>query len=200
MTLFKTAKQKIEKAFGLSDFAPLAEILQIRREFEAASEIFLIEDIRALGAELVDPNSYETFRAEALALLFRDEYATERDGDPVDLRFSIAREEARVAFGAHVEETIAAELEKGRGTDASRDHRLACELRAVGCIRSYSRRPQYIEGCRCDRPNICPVGRLKGPYDGRYVELRKARGDLPSQFAATFSSAPAALPGKAVMA
>ena len=50
----KTAKKKIEKAFGLSDFAPLAEILQIRRDFWAASEIFLIEDIRALGAELVE--------------------------------------------------------------------------------------------------------------------------------------------------
>ena len=48
----KAAKKKVEKAFGLSDFAPLSEILQIRRDFWAASEIFLIEDIRALGAEL----------------------------------------------------------------------------------------------------------------------------------------------------
>ena len=38
-------KKKIEQAFGLSDFAPLAEILQIRRDFWAASGIFLIEDI-----------------------------------------------------------------------------------------------------------------------------------------------------------
>ena len=109
----KAAKKKIEKTFGLSDFAPLAEILQIRRDFWAASEIFLIEDIRALGAELTEPESYETFRAEALALLFKDEYAVQGEGDPVVLRLSIAREEA-AAFNAHVEETIAAEFEKDR--------------------------------------------------------------------------------------
>ncbi len=48
------AKKKIQKTFNLPDFLPLSEILQIRRDFWAASEIFLMDDIRSLGPELAD--------------------------------------------------------------------------------------------------------------------------------------------------
>ncbi len=110
----KAAKKRIEKTFGLEDFAPLSEILQIRRDFWAASEIFLIEDIRALGAELSEPDSLMRPSGRRRSRSFQGRKSGRAaDGDPVDLRLSIAREEA-AAFSVHVEETIAAELEKGR--------------------------------------------------------------------------------------
>ena len=182
----KTAKKKIEKAFGLSDFAPLAEILQIRRDFWAASEIFLIEDIRALGAELVDAASYETFRGEALALLFRDEYATERDGDPVDLRFSIAREEA-AAFSVHVEETIAAELEKGRAPTPAEIVAVPVNLGRSAAFVVREGRNILKDAAATAQIFARSVG-SKG-LKAAAEELRKARGDLPSQFADAFERA-----------
>jgi len=182
----KSAKKKIEKAFGLSDFAPLAEILQIRRDFWAASEIFLIEDIRALGAELVDADSYETFRAEALALLFRDEYATGRDGDPVDLRFSIAREEA-TAFSVHVDETITAELEKGRAPTPAEIVAVPVNLGRSAAFVVREGRNILKDAAATAQTFARSVG-SKG-LKAAEVELRKARGDLPSQFADAFERA-----------
>ena len=182
----KAAKKKIEKTFGLSDFAPLAEILQIRRDFWAASEIFLIEDIRALGAELTEPKSYETFRAEALALLFKDEYAAQGDGDPVVLRLSIARVEA-AAFNAHVGETIAAEFEKGRAPTPA-------ELVAVPANLMRSAAFVVREGRSIVRDAAATAqtfARCVGSKGLKTAaeELRKARGDLPSQFANAFERA-----------
>jgi hypothetical protein len=182
----KAAKKKIEKTFGLSDFAPLAEILQIRRDFWAASEIFLIEDIRALGAELTEPESYETFRAEALALLFKDEYAAQGDGDPVVLRLSIAREEA-AAFNAHVEETIAAEFEKGRAPTPA-------EIVAVPMNLMRSAAFVVREGRNIVRDAAATAQTFARSVGSKGLktaaeELRKARGDLPSQFANAFERA-----------
>jgi len=182
----KAAKKKIEKAFGLSDFAPLSEILQIRRDFWAASEIFLIEDIRALGAELAEPDSYETFRAEALALLFRDENAPQRDGDPVLLRLSIAREEV-AAFNAHVEETIAAELEKGRAPTPAEITAVPVNLMRSAAFVVREGRNILSEAAATAQSIARSVG-VKG-LKGAAEELRKARGDLPSQFANAFERA-----------
>ena len=182
----KAAKKKIEKTFGLSDFAPLAEILQIRRDFWAASEIFLIEDIRALGAELTEPESYETFRAEALALLFKDEYAAQDDGDPVVLRLSVARVEA-AAFNAHVGETIAAEFEKGRAPTPA-------ELVAVPANLMRSAAFVVREGRSIVRDAAATAQTFARSVGSKGLktaaeELRKARGDLPSQFANAFERA-----------
>jgi hypothetical protein len=182
----KAAKKKIEKTFGLSDFAPLAEILQIRRDFWAASEIFLIEDIRALGAELTEPESYETFRAEALALLFKDEYAAQGGGDPVLLRLSIAREEA-AAFNAHVEETIATEFEKGRAPTPA-------EIVAVPANLMRSAAFVVREGRNIVRDAAATAQTFARSVGSKGLktaaeELRKARGDLPSQFSDAFERA-----------
>ncbi len=180
------AKKKIEKAFGFSDFAPLAEILQIRRDFWAASEIFLIEDIRALGAELTEPESYETFRAEALALLFRDESADERDGDPVGLRFSIAREEA-ADFSAHIEETIAAEFEEDRAPTPAEIVAVPLTLLRSAAFVIGEGRTILSEAAQTAHSFARSVG-SKGLMAAA-EELRKARGDLPGQFAAAFERA-----------
>jgi hypothetical protein len=182
----KAAKKKIEKTFGLSDFAPLAEILQIRRDFWAASEIFLIEDIRALGAELTEPESYETFKAEALALLFKDEYAVQGEGDPVVLRLSIAREEA-AAFNAHVEETIAAEFEKGRAPTPAEIVAVLMNLMQSAAFVVREGRNIVRDAAATAQTFARCVG-SKGLKTAA-EELRKARGDLPSQFANAFERA-----------
>ncbi len=182
----KVAKKKIEKAFGLSDFAPLAEILQIRRDFWAASEIFLIEDIRALGAELTEPESYETFRAEALALLFRDGNARQRDGDPVEMRLSIAREET-AAFSAQVEETIAAKLEKGRAPTPAEIIAVPVNLMRSAAFVAREGRNILKDAAATAQSFARSVG-AKGLMAAA-EELRKARGDLPGQFANAFERA-----------
>ncbi len=184
--LVKATKKKIEKSFGLSDFAPLAEILQIRRDFWAASEIFLIEDIRALGAELTEPQSYETFRAEALALLFRDGKAAQRDADPVVIRLSIAREEA-AAFSLRVEETIAAELEKGRAPTPAEIIAVPANLMRSAAFVAREGRNILKDAAATAQSFARSVG-AKGLMAAA-EELRKARGDLPGQFANAFERA-----------
>src|SRR5262249_12071646 len=109
-------KKRIQKTFDVPDFLALSEILQIRRDFWAASEIFLMDGIQELGPELADTPSLEKFQEEARALLFKDEpgLIIEPDSrDAIELRLAIAREEA-AAFQQETERAIAAELEKSR--------------------------------------------------------------------------------------
>ncbi len=95
-----TLRQRIGRALG-EDCAPLAEILHIRRDLWAASEIVLIEDARALGSEFAESSEYERLRGEALRLLFRPGKAADGE-DLLDLRLALAREEA-ATFVADVE-------------------------------------------------------------------------------------------------
>ena len=44
-------KKRIQKTFDIPDFLALSEILQIRRDFWAASEIFLMDSIQELSLE-----------------------------------------------------------------------------------------------------------------------------------------------------
>ncbi len=109
------AKKKIQKLFRVQDFPALSELLQIRRDFWAASEIFLMEGIQDLGPELTGARDFETFQAEARALLFKDEtiLADGTNRDAVDLRLAIAREDA-LAFQAEARRAIAEAMEKSR--------------------------------------------------------------------------------------
>ena len=81
-------------AFGIEDYPPLAEILHIRRDLWAASEIVLVEDLSSFGESFAEAGAYERFRAEAAALLFKADGAPSADEDVVDLRLSLARAEA----------------------------------------------------------------------------------------------------------
>ena len=181
------AKKRIEKSFAVEDFLPLSEILQIRRDFWAASEIFLIDDIGALGAELAEVRAYETFKAEARALLFKEgDAAGGADGDPVGLRLALAREQAAV-FAVEVERKIAAEHEKSRLPALA-------EIAAVplGALRAAAfvfREGGAIfgEAVATARGYVRFVGArgLKAAAE----ELRKARGELPGQFATAFERA-----------
>jgi hypothetical protein len=114
------AKKRIQQKFNIPDFPALSEILQIRRDFWAASEIFLMEGIRELRPELGDAQSCETFQAEARALLFKEGAALPANArDSVELRLAIAREGA-VAFQAEAARAVAAELEKSRPPSAAK--------------------------------------------------------------------------------
>ncbi len=183
----KAAKKRIEKAFGVEDFLPLSELLQVRRDFWAASEIFLIDDIRGLGAELADVRAYETFKAEAIALLFKDEDAAAfGDGDPVDLRLGLAREQAQ-AFAAQVADAIAAEREKGRMPAPS-------EIVAVPLSIARSAAFLFREGGAVLKDAAATARSFARSVGSKGMkaaakELREARGDLPGQFASAFERA-----------
>ncbi len=183
----KAAKKKIEKTFGVPDFLPLGELLQIRRDFWAASEIFLIDDIRALGAELAEVRSYEAFRAEALALLFKDEDdRLTADADPVELRIALAREEA-AAFVTQVEQAIAVEREKSRFPRPAEIVAAPLGLIKAAAFVVREGRTIFSDAAASARSFARTVG-AKG-LKAAAKELRKARGELPGQFASAFERA-----------
>jgi hypothetical protein len=170
----------------------LSEILQIRRDFWAASEIFLMDDIRSLSPELADDAAYETFRREARALLFNDAFIS-GDGeihlehhDPVELRLSIAREQA-TAFLAEVDRSIAAEREKNRLPRPAEI--IAVPWRLLVAAVSVAREARYIANeIAANAQGIARGMRLRG-IKGAADQLRRNRHDLPEQFAAAFERA-----------
>jgi hypothetical protein len=81
-------------SFGVEDYPPLSEILHIRRDLWAASEIVLVEDLSSFGESFAEEGAYERFRADAAALLFKADAARTREEDVIDLRLSLARGEA----------------------------------------------------------------------------------------------------------
>jgi hypothetical protein len=183
------AKKKIQNTFGVPDFLALTEILQIRRDFWAASEIFLMDDIRALGPELADAGSYETFQAEAQTLLFQDESALARtpgQQDPVELRLAIAHEEA-VTFKALVERDIAAQLEKSRFPSP-------VEIAAVpwGLVKGVAaglREVRHLLGDAAVTAQGLARALTEKGLMGTAEELRRVRSDMPGQFATAFERA-----------
>jgi hypothetical protein len=181
-------KKKIQNTFDVPDFQALSEILQIRRDFWAASEIFLMDGIQELGPELADAHSLENFEEEAKALLFADTLALTdtSDQDPVKLRLSIAKEDA-LAFQASVEQAIAAELEKSRFPTVS-------EIAAgpLGLIKgtvSGLREIRYLMAdAAVTAQSILRAMSSRG-LKGAAEELRRVRADMPEQFATAFERA-----------
>jgi hypothetical protein len=182
-------KKRIQKTFDVPDFLALSEILQIRRDFWAASEIFLMDGIQELGPELADTQALEKFQAEARTLLFKDEssLALEPDSrDPVELRLAIAREDS-IAFQKEAERAIAAELEKGRFPTAA--ELVAVPLSLVRGIYTGLREIRYLIGdAAVTAQSIARAMASKG-LKGAAEELRRARADMPGQFATAFERA-----------
>jgi hypothetical protein len=182
-------KKKIQKTFDLPDFLPLSELLQIRRDFWAASEIFLMDGIQELGPELADTQSFEKFQAEARALLFKEDWGLAVDpdrSDPVELRLAIAREDA-AAFQRETERAIAAELEKGRFPTPA--ELAAVPLSLVRGLYTGLREVRYLLGdAAITAQSIARAVTSKG-LKGAAEELRKARADMPGQFATAFERA-----------
>jgi hypothetical protein len=182
-------KKKVQNTFEVPDFLPLSEILQVRRDFWAASEIFLMDDIQSLGKELTEAQTYDSFRQEARTLLFREQPVASssiEDTDPVELRLAIALEEAN-AFRSHVEQTIAAQLEKSRFPTTGEI--MAVPLGIVRGIALGVRDGRHLlADAAATAQSLARVVTLKG-YKGAAEELRRVRGDLPEQFATAFERA-----------
>jgi hypothetical protein len=182
-------KKKIQKTFDVPDFLALSEILQIRRDFWAASEIFLMDGIQELGPELADTQSFENFQAEARALLFKDNDSlaiNPESRDPVELRLAIAREDA-IAFQKETERAIAAELEKGRFPTPA--ELAAVPLSLAKGLYTGLREIRYLIGdAAITAQSIARAMTSKG-LKGAAEELRKARTDMPGQFATAFERA-----------
>jgi hypothetical protein len=182
-------KKRIQKTFNVPDFLALSEILQIRRDFWAASEIFLMDGIQELGPELADTPALEKFQEEARALLFKDEpgLTIEPDSrDAIELRLAIAREEA-MAFQQETERAIAAELEKSRFPTAAELAAVPWSL--VKGLYTGLREVRYLLGdAGATARNIARAVTSKG-LKAAAEELRKARADMPGQFATAFERA-----------
>ena len=178
------AKKRIQQKFNIPDFPALSEILQIRRDFWAASEIFLMEGIRELGPELGDAQSCETFQAEARALLFKEGAALPANArDSVELRLAIARERA-VAFQAEAARAVAAELENSRLPSAAEI--IAVLWRLVKAVSAGLREASHLLGdAAATGRSLASAMTLKG-LKGAAEELRQARTGMPGKFAAAF--------------
>jgi hypothetical protein len=183
------AKKKIQQTFNVPDFLALSEILQIRRDLWAASEIFLMEGIRELGPEFADAKTFESFQAEARALLFEDHGTAageEAAADPVELRLSIAREDA-LAFKAQAESAIAAELERSRFPSAAELVAVPLSLMKSSVIAL--REVRYLlADAAITAQSLARAVSSKG-LKGAAEELRRARTIAPGQFAAAFERA-----------
>lgn len=104
---------EMQRLLGIDTCPPLSEILQIRRDLWAASEIILIDDIAALGDAFAEPGSYKRFCEDARRLLFKGEAEAVGADDLLDLRLSVARTDVEL-FAAGVEEEILAAEERER--------------------------------------------------------------------------------------
>jgi hypothetical protein len=182
-------KKNIQKTFELPDFLALSEILQIRRDFWAGSEIFLMEGIRELGPEFADAGAFETFQAEARTLLFKDGDGfaeAPKDQDPVELRLSIAREDA-LAFKAQVDRMIAAELEKSRFPTLA--ELIAVPWSLIKGTAAGVREIRYLLGDAAVTAQSLARAMTSKGLKGAAEELRRARTDMPGQFATAFERA-----------
>ncbi len=182
-------KKKIQQTFGVPDFLALSEILQIRRDLWAASEIFLMDGIRELGPEFADAKAFEAFQAEAYALLFKGDAAQAEDSggrDPAALRLSIAREDA-LAFKAQAERAIAAELEMSRFPTAG--ELIAVPLSLIKGTAMALREVRYLLGdAAATAQSLARAVSSKG-LKGAAEDLRRTRADMPGQFASAFERA-----------
>jgi hypothetical protein len=103
---------QLQAALGIDDHPALSEILHLRRDLWAASEILLVEDPQALGPSFAEPGSYDRIRGEAEHLLFKHTGAGAEE-DLIDLRLALAQEEAR-SFADALAEAIRDAREKDR--------------------------------------------------------------------------------------
>jgi hypothetical protein len=178
------SKRQLQHTFGVEDVLALSEILQIRRDFWAASEVFLMEGIQELGPEFADVRAFEAFQAEARALLFRE--CAPAGGDPVDLRLAIAGEEA-LAFKVEADRAITAELERSRFPTAREFAEIPWGLlkgTAMGLREVQSLLGDAVATAR----TLARVVTTKG-LKAAAEELRRARTTMPGQFATAFERA-----------
>jgi hypothetical protein len=109
----KNLRVQIQASLGIEDHAPLSDLLHLRRDMWAASEILLVEDPTSLGETFAEPGTYERIRDEAVTLLFKAPDRAAAEEDLIDVRLSLAQDDA-AQFVAALEEAVHDAREKDR--------------------------------------------------------------------------------------
>ncbi|MDX2263959.1 MAG: hypothetical protein NW215_03185 [Hyphomicrobiales bacterium] len=179
----------LKALLGVDDCAPLTEILQIRRDIWAASEIILIDDAAALGDAFADPGSYQRFCEDARKLLFKGAAEAAGGDDLIDLRLAVARADAD-AFARDIEAELAA-LEERERLPTWREivsYPVAAARAAPGQFRAF--RAQVLE--TADQIRLAARAVRSSPTVAEALdELRRARNQLPGRLQATLERASA---------
>ncbi|MEJ2124904.1 MAG: hypothetical protein P8Y47_08880, partial [Alphaproteobacteria bacterium] len=189
------------KSMKCDDCTPLSELMHIRRDLWAASEIVLMEDLSFLttevngaegeGADDAQENggaesvSVEQLRMDATAVLFKGV-----EDDPIDLRLGIARDEAK-RFAADVDE-MARKIRENDRVPSFREI-MSYPIIAIRIIPRYAlafatyvvRFARYVHA-------LAKRLRESEAYARGVYELRRARETLPGRIAEGAGKASAA--------
>lgn len=179
-------RQAVLRRLNVAECAPLAEILHMRRDLWAASEIILAEDMQTLGGAFAEAGSYERFRHEALDLLFKG-----GPDDLMDLRLSMARTEAAQLVRDVENETR--HVEEQERLPTLREI-IAFQAAAVTAVPEYARAfgAQVMETARQIREKARAVREsetVAGAIGECSRQYTRAREELPGRLAAALEGA-----------
>ncbi|MDZ4790904.1 MAG: hypothetical protein SGJ17_06785 [Hyphomicrobiales bacterium] len=180
---------ELKRVLEIENCSPLAEVLQIRRDLWAASEIVLIDDVTTLGDAFAEPSSYERFCEEARRLLFKGQAEAAGEDDLIDLRLSVARTDVE-AFAAGVEEDILAAEERERFPTLAEivSYPVAAARAVPGQWRTFrAYAAESIDHIRLAARNL----RESRTVAEALSELRRARGEFPGLVNASMEKAAA---------
>jgi hypothetical protein len=182
-------RPQIGRVFG-EECEALAEILHIRRDLWAASEIVLIEDFRTLGPDFADEEAYASLRGEAVHVLLPAAATVSAPHDLIDLRLSLARSEAE-RFVADVEEAVRLAREHERLPTAS--ELIAYPVAAARALPGQARgaRDQAVSFYGQVRAVAVTIRQSESVVKG-LGELRRARAELPQRVVAGLGKTSAA--------
>lgn len=176
----------LKTQLGISECPPLAEVLQIRRDLWAASEIILVEDFKLLGDAFEEPGSYENFVADAERLLFSGQ-AGEGEDDLIDLRLAVARADVEHFVHAIEQDIKLAEEKERLPTTAEIVSYPIGLIRAIPgqlrLIRIYL--AESVEHVKLAARSI----RESDTLASALREFRRAREDLPQRLSLTLEKA-----------
>jgi hypothetical protein len=179
---------QLRKLLNVEKCPLLQEILQIRRDLWAASEIILIDDVASLGDAFADAGSYEEFCREAQRLLFKGA-AGDSEDDLIDLRLAVARADVE-AFAAGIEAEIFAAEERERMPTIAEivSYPISLARSAPGQLRVLRAQTQaYWDDIRLAARNL----RESQSVTDAITELRRAREELPGRLNASLDKAAA---------
>jgi hypothetical protein len=181
---------QMQASFGLEDYQPLSEILHIRRDLWAASEIVLVEDLSGFGGSFAEEGAYERFRGEAVALLFKTAGAGAGEDDVIDLRLSLARQDAE-RFIVELKDAIAAARERDRLPTLSEI--IAYPIAAIRAAPEKLRIARnFISAFFAYSGDIARSIRDSETMERSRRHLQTAREELPQRLSAGFERASAA--------
>jgi hypothetical protein len=166
-------------AFGVEDYPPLSELLHIRRDLWAASEIVLVEDLSSFAESFAEAGAYDRLRAEAAALLFKTSRPGIGEEDVIDLRLSLARGEAE-RFVPELKDAIRLARERDRLPTFAEI--VAYPIGAIRALpgRLLVARAFLLEFYRYATEIAGAIGRSEAMERG-VSELRRAREELPQR-------------------